>query len=169
MKEIKQLTPQESLRKVRKLLKTKKTITKKDFHIGNILLFQYTAKDKTKPYDRLPFVLVLMENESHMLGLNFHWIPFRMRMWLIHYIIKVNKQNIRDGKRLVFTYRKVKPLLKKLKYAPCIRLYIKKRISKKGVAIPIERMIEIATLKMDMITGIKEEDLYRSLILNQKR
>lgn len=132
-----------------------------NFKVGNLLIMRYYAKDTKKVFDVQPMVLILSVNDSHMLGLNFHWIPFKMRIWLIRYIIKVNKERIRKGERIKFDYKKVKPFLKKMKYAPCIRLYIRKRIGSSGVVIPPERLIEVAPLKTEIFThGVQAEKMY---------
>jgi hypothetical protein len=65
--------------------------------------------------------MVLKSNKSHMLGLNFHWLPMPLRVLLIKKIIRLNKQNIKNKVPLEFSYRTLKPFLKKLGYAPCIR------------------------------------------------
>lgn len=165
MAQLKQFTKKQSIRQMAKLLQTRRNLVAKDFKVGNLLIMRYYAKDTKQIFDVQPLVLILKINDSHMLGLNFHWIPFKMRIWLIRYIIKINKERIRQKKRLNFDYKKVRPLLKKLKYAPCIRLYIKKRIGKTGVVIQPERLIEVAPLRTELFTsGLSAEKLYQLAI-----
>ena len=45
-------------------------------------------------------------------------------------------------------------------FAPCIRLYINKNISKSGTVIPPSQLIEVATLKMESFTNVPSEKLY---------
>lgn len=126
---------------------------------GNLLVYKYDAKDKSVVYDRRPMVLILAVSNQYMLGLNFHWIPFAMRMYLVKYIYRHNK-----GKGGIdFSYRKLKPMMKKLGYAPCIRLYIRRRMSKKCVPIPLDRIVEVAQLNMAMFTGIPEKTLWNKV------
>lgn len=151
-RKIEELTPSESFAKVKDLLKEKKKMTVKDLVPGNLVFTFYNAKDKNNTYDRTPLVLILRRNGTHTLGLNFHWIPLSMRLNLIKHIIRINAKNIERNKRLVFSYRELRPMLKSLGYAPCIRLYINSRINKKGVVIPPERLIEVARLKTETFT-----------------
>jgi len=161
-KKIKELTPSQSLKKVKELLKERKKMTKKDLIPGNLIFTFYDAKDKTQTFDRTPLVLTLKRGSKHTLGLNFHWIPLSMRLKLIEHIIRLNKKNIEIGKPLDFNYNDLKPMLKTLGYAPCIRLYINKRISSTGVVIPPDRLTEVARLKTETFTKGKysAEQLY---------
>lgn len=151
-RKIKELTPSASFRKVKDLLKERKKMTKSDLVPGNLIFTFYNAKNKEQSYDRTPLVLILRRNASHTLGLNFHWIPLSMRLNLIKQIVRMNERNIKNNKPLEFSYEQLKPMLKSLGYAPCIRLYINKRISNTGVVIPPERLMEVARLKTETFT-----------------
>ena len=151
-KKIKELTPTQSYQKVKELLKERKKMTKKDMIPGNLLFTFYDAKDKEQTYDRTPLILVLRRNNTHTLGLNFHWIPLSMRLYLIKMIILANEKNIKDNLPLQFSYNDFRPMMKRVGYAPCIRLYINKRIGSTGVVIPPERLMEVARLKTETFT-----------------
>lgn len=155
MRKIKELTPEQSYQKVKDLLKEKKKLTKKDCAPGNLLFTLYDAKYQEYTFDRTPLVLILRRNATHTLGLNFHWILPSMRLNLIFHIIKINRKNIEKGKPIQFEYSQLKPLLKSLGYAPCIRLYINKRFAQNGVVIPPERLVEVALMKTETFTNGK--------------
>lgn len=152
---IKELSPSESYQKVKDLLKERKKMTKKNMIPGNLIFTFYNAKYQENTYDRTPLILILRRNNTHTLGLNFHWIPLSMRLNLIKHIIRLNEKEIKRGSPLKFSYEKLRPLLKTLGYAPCIRLYINKRISSTGVIIPPERLMEVARLKTETFTAGK--------------
>jgi hypothetical protein len=144
----------ESNKYVRELLKEKRKLTKRDMIAGNIIFFRYNAKFKEFVYDTTPFVLILRSNKTHTLGLNFHWIPYSLRIGLIRHIMKLNKVNIKNNKPLEFSYQQLKPRLKGLRYAPCIRLYINRRISSIGVVVSPDRLF-IARLRTESFTAGK--------------
>jgi hypothetical protein len=150
--QVKELSPSQSFKKVKDLLKERKKMTKDDVRPGNLIFTFYDAKDKQNTYDRTPLTLILKRNGSHTLGLNFHWIPLSMRLNLIKTIVRLNEKNIKQNKPLEFSYEQLKPMLKSLGYAPCIRLYINKRISSTGVVIPPDRLMEVARLKTETFT-----------------
>lgn len=150
----KELSKKESNDKVKDLLKRRIKLQAK-YHMqpGNLLFTSYNAKDKTQTYDKTPLVLILRRGSKYTLGLNFHWLPVSKRMFLINHIMKVNKRNIKNNKPLEFNYRDLKPMLKSLGYAPCIRLYINSRMGRIGVVVPPDGLGEVARLKAESFTN----------------
>lgn len=146
------MTPSESMQMVRELLKRKRPIGGKNLKAGHLFFGLYDAKDKEATFDRTPLVLILRRNNTHTLGLNFHWIPLNMRVNLVLHIIKMNEYNIRERKALNFNYKQLKPMLRSLGYAPCIRLYINKRFSNDGVIIPSHQLMQMARLRTETFT-----------------
>ena len=150
---MKELTPAESYKKVKDLIKQKSKLSRYDFAAGNLIFTHYSAKDKSNTYDRTPLVLVLRRNSKYTLGLNFHWILPKMRLNLVFHIMQLNRKNIQNGKPLQFNYKQLKPMLKSMGYTPCIRLYINSRFASNGVVIPPERLAEISMLKTETFTA----------------
>lgn len=173
MAKVKELTPAESLKQVKKMIKDKTKIKKSDWIPGNVMFTQYFAKDTSVVFDRTPLVLVLKRNATHTLGLNFHWIPFNMRVNLVKHILKLNKRNIERGKPLEFSYEQMKPLLKNYGYAPCIRLYINKRFRNFGTVVPPDKLVQVAQIRSETFftTGKKytAEQLYAMAKADGKR
>jgi len=150
---LKELSNSESLIQVKKLLTTRRNMSRRDFIPGNLIFTSYDAKDKKQTYDKTPLILILRRSTKYTLGLNFHWLPMNMRLTLIKLIISQNKLNIKNNKPMKFSYHDLRPHLKSLGYAPVIRLYINKRMSKIGVVIPPDRLIEVARLKTETFTN----------------
>ena len=88
---------------------------------------------------------------------------------MIHAILKLNSRNIKDQKPLVFSYKQLKPFLKRFNYAPCIRLYIRKRFAPKGAVIPPEHLVKVARLDTAIFTGISAEKAYAIAKSKRKR
>lgn len=152
---IKELSKKDSIKAAKELIKERKRLSSKDLIPGNLIFGYYSAKDKTQTYDKTPLMLILRRNKTHTLAINFHWIPLSMRLNLIRSIIMMNEKEIKRGSPLTFSYQKLRPMLKSLGYAPCIRLYINKRMSNNGVVIPPERLTEVARLKTETFTNGK--------------
>lgn len=165
---LKELSPKDSVEAVKALLKRKRKLEGKDLKPGHLIFTYYDAKYKENTYDKTPLVLILRRNASHTLGLNFHWIPFSMRVNLVKYIIEKNAANIRQRKPLKFSYAELKPMLKSLGYAPCIRLYINNRFAPTGVVIPSHQLMEIARLKAETFTNGKHS-AYELYAMARKR
>ena len=153
-----QLSKSDSKKMLKELLRNSKRV-QKYLIPGNLILTMYDAKYEA-PYDARPLFLVLAKNSNHVLGLNFHWLPVNMRMKLVYAILKLNSRNIKDQKPLEFSYKQLKPFLKRFNYAPCIRLYIRKRFAPKGAVIPPEHLVKVARLDTAIFTGISAEKAY---------
>lgn len=150
---VKELTKKESNEQLQKLLKQRIRLqAKKHYRPGHLIFTSYNAKFKEHTYDKTPLILVLVRGQRHTLGLNFHWLPVSRRMYLINHILEMNKDNIKKGNPIEFSYGDLKPMLKSLGYAPCIRKYINARLGKIGVPIPPERLTEVARMKAETFT-----------------
>ena len=152
-----QMTPAESIKQVKRLITNKTKITKKDWIPGNVVFTYYFAKYQNLVYDHTPLVLILKRNSTHTLGLNFHWLPFKMRVNLVKHILNLNKKNVAKGKPLEFSYEQMKPLLKHYGYAPCIRKYINKRFRSSGTVVGPDMLSQVARLRSETLftTGKK--------------
>lgn len=159
----KTMSVNESDEYIKNLLKKPRGLKRNDFLQGSLLFFKYDAKDKEQTYDETPLVLVLGTSRGYMLGLNFHWLPYQKRIWLIDRILEHSKGTLRRQNRLLFTYEDFKPLMKSVHYQPCIRLYIFKRISKKGVVIPSSELKNAQKLRQETFTKGKytQQQLYQ--------
>ncbi|QPX63107.1 putative DNA end protector protein [Campylobacter phage vB_Cj_QDYZ] len=141
-----------------------------DFRFSNMIFMQYDAKFKDEVYDKTPLILVLSTSRSYVLGLNLHWTPVPLRIALIKILFKMNKAAIQKNKQLKITYKMVKPLLSALHLGPVIRLYIKKRISRRGIIIPQDLWLVAARLRAESFSGGYSADkLYAKAIQNYKK
>lgn len=155
----------DSLKMFRELVKTSvKPLADKDFMTGRMVTFSYNAKDKTKAWDNTPLVIVLRRSKGYTLGLNFHWVPTKIRYVLLEYILKRNKSAITNNEPLRVSYDMVKDLIIKLKLRAVVRLYINKRISKRGVVIPYELMRKAIELPAENFIGISAEQAYSLMV-----
>lgn len=153
---LKELTPKESQDMMKNLVNKNGQVLKGSmFKPGTLLTYRYQAEDKSQVWDRTPFVMVLSSNSKYVLGLNFHWAPVQKRVWLVNYIIKMNRKNIRAGKPMSITYKKMKPAIKYIGLYPVIRLYLKKNISRYGVIVPDDMFMPAARLRSETFTGGK--------------
>ena len=145
MAKIKEYTVEESKKRANEYLKRGKKMH--DFKAGLVFLGSYSAKDKKKAYDKRPLVLILRVNGKHVLGLNFHWIPYTFRIKIVKIILEANKDNIKKHKPLEFSKELALKIIKSNKaYKRCTRLYIRSLFSKKGTLIQPEFLLDVARL-----------------------
>lgn len=149
----KELTSKESADMMKNLLKTSRTkLGRKQIKPGALISFSYRAQDQLKSYDKTPLVMVLSQNNKYVLGINFHWAPVNKRLVLVNFILNSNKSNIKSGKPLEMTYEGIRGAVKSIGAFPVIRLYIKRNMSKYGVVVPDELLLQAAKMKTETFT-----------------
>ena len=141
-----------------KPVKDLKSNYNKYFYPGQMIFFSYDAKDKKSPFDKNPMIIVLRTGKKYTLGLNFHWTPIKFRKTLIDFIFKINKQNIKSGKKIKLSYQDVKKIIKGL--GPVIRLYINDRISTSGAIVEPYLFQKAIELKTEDFIGITPEQAW---------
>ena len=166
----KEFTTSQSINIVKEMLKDKTLKRSKNkLEIGDLFFGVYDAKNKNEVYNKRPFIMLLKQNNSHMLGISFSWAPLPLRIILIKKILQVNVKNIKNSKPLEFDYSQLKPMLKKLGFAPIIRLYIKKRMSSSVVIVKPENLMHAARLNTAVFTnGVSADILYKKAISANK-
>jgi len=149
---IKDLTPKESIAMFKNLMKTNKTSIQDKLKPGTLLTFVYNAKYDKENFDRTPFVMVLSTTSKYMLGCNFHWAPLFKREIIVQYILEKNKNRIRKKLKIKMTYKELRALLKTVGMFPVVRLYIRKRMSSKGVIVPDDMLMSAVKMKTETFT-----------------
>jgi len=150
----------------KKLLDKPIKLKSTNFVPGSLLMFAYDAKDKFSAYDGRPLCLVLRQSKAYTLGLNFNWMPPKMREKVLDGIMKQNKNNIKKGKPITVSYSTIKKLIKGL--GPVVRLYINKRISPKGVVVPSYQYYKVTNLRSEHFIGISAKSAWAAAIAGKK-
>lgn len=172
MKKVKELTATQSIKLVKDYLKNKQLKKKRDsLKPGDFYICHYNAKDKEATYDKTPLNILLKSNKSHILALNLHWAPIPLRVILVKKILQLNSRNIKNNKPLELDYSQIKPFLKRIGFAPVIRLYIRNRVSSNVTLLPASDMMNIARLKSETFTQGKmsAEQLYKKALSGNKK
>ena len=167
---MKEISIKDSIKLVKDMLKDKSKQRKLSSLVpGDLFFGVYDARDKNLVYDKRPFVLILRKSNSYILGINFSWAPLPLRVILVKKILMMNKTNIKNNKPLEFSYKELKPFLKKIGFAPVIRLYITGRMSNNVVKIEPENLMSAARLNTAVFTnGKRAEELYKKAISGNK-
>ena len=152
-----------------------------DIQPGNLIYFKYQAKgaesDRDFVYDKTPFSFFLASGHStggggtHILGLNLHWLPKPIRKTIMNAIIKVGRSEIKRGKIPIIKYNDLRPVLKNTGAIYAVRLYIKSRISSKGIVVPPDLFIKTAeNVPPEQITnGYSAEQVYKLALRKVKQ
>lgn len=99
--------------------------------IGRMVYYKYQAKyDGKLPYwDRMPLTIVIEETNDHLLSLNLHYLPPRVRgTFLTRLMDVINNARFNKSTKLKITYGLLKSVSKYRYFQPCLKRYIKKNI-----------------------------------------
>lgn len=95
-------------------------------HIGNMYFFYYNAKHRaTLPFwDKFPLVIPFTINPDGFTGLNFHYLPFGARIYLLDSMLSIYHQKLDDKTQLKVSWAKIKSI-SKLNFAEqCVHRYL---------------------------------------------
>lgn len=152
-----------SLKYIKNKIKKNVFLSKKEFTPGNMLFYSYNPKDTDSPYDKNPLILVIKVTAKHILGINFHWAPLNMRKKILKIFLSKNKDNIKRQNPLSINDAMSKEMYRMCR--PIFRLYIKKRISRRGALIPHTEMGYVINLRAEHFIGISAEDAWKYSIM----
>lgn len=164
-------TAKESMEFFKKIMKNKDNIiNKSEIKESGLYFYNYDAKNKNEVYDKKPLVFVLKVGKRSNININFHWSPTPLKILLIKFFIMNNRKNIKMNKPLSMDYKKLKPFLKRIGFAPVIRRHIRGRIKGKIVSIPPSDFMYAAMADTAIFTdGKKAEELYKRAIQGNKK
>lgn len=122
------------------LLKSDRDRLRQIPNLGEMYVFAYDAKHKaTLPYwDMFPIVIpfdavrtagsgkgIRAKNGPSFMGLNFHYLPFRERAWLMNGLYKNLTNNAMDETtRIKISYRLLKSASQLRAFRPCVKQYL---------------------------------------------
>ena len=123
------------------------------FEPGTMIAMNYKAKDATKRYDKTPLIICLGWSQNpklkntHLFGLNMHWMKMSDRIKLASFFTELNE------KKGGITYQDVKPFMHKFKGSPILRMYIYKNISGKVIDMPKDQFMTAAAVPSETWMG----------------
>lgn len=95
--------------------------------IGNMYFYGYNPKHKkTLPfYDVAPLVLVIDVYKDGFLGLNFHYLPLKLRVVLLLQLLSITKsKRIKPNQKLAASYKMLKRAAGYKLYRPTVKRYL---------------------------------------------
>lgn len=129
--------------------------------VGQMFIYEYDAKHKsTLPYwDKLPMSMILDENSQYMLGLNWHYLPPKMRAEFLGTLEENFAAGMDEDRRIMASYRALKNMNLN-RYKPMIKLYIKNRVQSPFVWIPSDEWSQAVMLPVAVWQGATSSTVY---------
>jgi hypothetical protein len=130
---------------------------------GDIITFNYSAKHQaTLPYyDKFPLVLVLKGVENGFLGLNFHYLPHKLRLIFLTRLYQYQKAIIKNQKIVInITYEDLVGKDKFIYYKPCLKMYKKSHIKKFIYRLTPDEWDMAIFLPTEKFTNVSTKDVW---------
>lgn len=112
------------------------------FRIGNMYMFGYDPKHKqTLPYyDKFPLIFPINRAKGGFLGINFHYLPLKLRARLMDALYDVTSNNKFDETtKLKISYGILSGASKYKEFKPTVKHYLSRQVRTKLVYIhPVE-------------------------------
>ena len=94
---------------------------------GNMYMFFYDPKhkDTLQHYDSFPLVLPFEKTEDGFIGLNMHYLPYKLRFVLFDALMRFKTtKTIDDNTRLKYSWSTIKSMSKHTLAEPCVKRYL---------------------------------------------
>ena len=130
-------TNAESVIQQTKKSRTRATVSNEG-HIGQMLLFQYDAKNKdTLPYyDRFPLIFPINIVRGGFMGMNMHYLPPMLRAKLMDELYDVASNDKFDARtRLEVSYKLLSSASKFSLFKPTVKRYLSSHVKSRFVKI----------------------------------
>ena len=130
-------------------------------HFGLLNMFFYDPKGrKTLPYyDTFPLVLPLETYTDGFLGINFHYLPMKLRLSLLDRIVDYsNNTKFDKSTRIIADYSKLKNL-KEIK--PTLKRYLAGRVKTRFRRIDADEFTVATLLPIARWRNASQQDVYR--------
>jgi hypothetical protein len=122
-----------------KLLRQATNTTKPDMvRPGSMIMFFYDpkTKDKLPYYDKFPVIFPIEKMGDGFLGLNFHYLPYKMRALFMDALYDIATDTRYDDKtRIKISYERCKQMASLKFYKPTIKRYLNTHIRSRLIAV----------------------------------
>ena len=132
--------------------------------IGRMIHFKYTAKGRfdLPYYDRQPLVFILKFTDDGFLGINFHYLPFKERAYLLNALTKLALDDKFDEEtRLYISYKILQRTSKYRYFRPCIKRYLTSHVKSRYMLIPSNHWEVAIFLPIQKFIGADTDDIWR--------
>lgn len=112
----------------------RKKVTPSTIEVGSMFLYNYDPKHKKTldVYDTFPLVIPISVENDRFLGMNFHYLPPKLRAKLLDALYSVaNNDKFDRSTKLNISYNILKQVAKSDLYKPTIHMYLKKHVKSK--------------------------------------
>jgi hypothetical protein len=155
----------------KKLMKQGEGPTTGTIKPGNLYMFFYEAKHReTLPYfDRFPLVFPYEKTPDGFMGLNMHYLPYKMRVQLLDKLLQFRSNSRMDeNTRLKYSWGLIAGVSKFRAAEPCIKRYLSSQVRSPFKQVLAQDWATAMMLPVESFTGANKtrvwEDSKRAML-----
>ena len=137
----------------------------RDVAIGQFFIFEYDAKLKDElPYwDRFPFALIIDVDQKGFLGLNFHYLPPRLRQAVMEKLLKYKKKAGTPRAYLKVAYPMLKSIMRTKLLSPMVHRYLHTQVRSNFIIVHEGAWENAAMLPVQKFQGASSQQVWSSI------
>jgi hypothetical protein len=131
--------------------------------IGKLVLFAYQAKhEKTLPYyDMFPLVLPFKIVKDGFYGLNFHYLPYQLRLALLKRLQQfVNNKNMNESTKIQVSWKLLNGAAHHPAIAPCVHRYLYSHVKSRYLPIHANEWATAIMLPVESFHGATKQQVW---------
>lgn len=150
------ITPQQ-------ILKNDPSALKAQIVPGNLYMFFYDAKNKDtlEYWDRFPLVFPFRAVEGGFLGLNLHYLPYKLRATLMDRLLQFkNNDKFDETTRLRYSWSLIAGVSKFKIAEPCVKHYLKQHVKSPFVKVDAQDWSTAMMLPVESFVGATKQKVW---------
>jgi hypothetical protein len=131
---------------------------------GELYMFQYNAKHReTLPYwDMFPMVFPFKKLKDGFIGLNFHYLPYNMRVRLLDRLMEFqSNKTLTDFTRLKFSWATIQGVSRFKIAEPCVHRYLLTQITSPIKKIHAQDWATAMMLPVERFVGSSKQQVWK--------
>lgn len=146
-----------------KILKNDPSALKAQIIPGNLYMFLYDAKNKDtlEYWDRFPLVFPFRAVEGGFLGLNLHYLPYKLRATLMDRLLQFkNNDKFDETTRLRYSWSLIAGVSKFKMAEPCVKHYLKQHVKSPFVKVDAQDWSTAMMLPVESFVGATKQKVW---------
>lgn len=146
------------------ILKDRRTSTSTRILPGNMYMFLYDAKHKeTLPYwDRFPLVFPFRAVQGGFYGLNFHYLPYKIRLELLNKLLLFkNNDKFDESTKIRYSWGLINGVSKFRAAEPCVKHYLYDQVRSPLAKVDAQDWATAMMLPVESFAGANKNQVWQ--------
>ena len=146
------------------ILKERKSASSSRIIPGNLYMFLYEAKNKeTLPYwDRFPLVFPFRSVQGGFYGLNFHYLPYKIRVDLLNRLLQFkNNDKFDETTKLRYSWGLISGVSKFRAAEPCVKHYLYEQVRSPFARVDAQDWVTAMMLPVESFVGANKNKVWQ--------